>query len=78
MTDQPNTNPDAFRTAIVASERLRTALGQHQLTLPSLRGGYPTLTGEPFVELGGCHANVIEQLAAILERTAPDPGGEAR
>ena len=76
MTDQPHTNPDAFRAAIVASERLRTALYQHQLTLPSLRGGYPSSTGEPFVELGGCSANVIERLAAILERTAPDPGEE--
>ena len=62
---------DPFRLAIVAAERLRAALKARDLTLPSLRGSYPVLD-TPFVELGGCSADVAEALAAILEKAVPE------
>ncbi|MEU9617331.1 hypothetical protein AB0D56_38365 [Streptomyces sp. NPDC048209] len=68
---QPNTDPDAYRVSIVASERLREALARHALAFPSLRGTFPTLHGAPHVELGGCAAAVVERLAELLESVEP-------
>ncbi|TDU04751.1 hypothetical protein EDD99_3226 [Streptomyces sp. 846.5] len=62
---------DPYRIAIVAAERLRAALAQHGITVPSLRGGYPS-RDVPMVELGGCSADAADGLSAVLEKTAPE------
>ena len=61
---------DPYRLAIVAAERLRAALAIHGLAIPSLRGSHPA-RDVPFVELGGCSADVAEGLAAVLEKVEP-------
>ncbi len=61
---------DPYRLAIVAAERLRAALAIHGLAIPSLRGSQPA-RDVPFVELGGCPADVAERLAAVLEKVEP-------
>ena len=58
---------DPYRLAIVAAERLRGALTAHGITIPSLRGSHPA-RDVPFVELGGCSAEVAESLASLLEK----------
>ena len=68
-TTRPNIDTDPYRLAIVAAERLRSALAAHGITIPSLRGSYPA-RDIPFVELGGCSADVAEALAAVLEKVA--------
>ena len=67
MTDIEN---DPYRLAIVAAERLRAALAIHGLAIPSLRGSHPA-RDVPFVELGGCSAELAEGLAAVLEKMEP-------
>ncbi len=67
MTDIEN---DPYRLAIVAAERLRAALAIHGLAIPSLRGSHPA-RDVPFVELGGCSAEVAEGLATVLEKMEP-------
>ena len=61
---------DPYRLAIVAAERLRAALAIHGLAIPSLRGSHPA-RDVPFVELGGCSAELAEGLAAVLEKMEP-------
>ncbi|MFC1409387.1 hypothetical protein ACEZCY_10150 [Streptacidiphilus sp. N1-12] len=61
---------DPYRLAIVAAERLRAAMAIHGLAIPSLRGSHPA-RDVPFVELGGCSAQVAEGLAAVLEKAEP-------
>ncbi|MFC1402426.1 MULTISPECIES: hypothetical protein [Streptacidiphilus] len=63
----PDIDNDPYRLAIVAAERLRAALSAHGLTIPSLRGSYPS-RDVPFVELGGCSAEVADALATALEK----------
>lgn len=70
-SNQTSPNNDPFRVAIVAAERLRSALSAHGITVPSLRGGYPCMD-VPMVELGGCSATVAEALATVLERVASE------
>ncbi|GAA2842300.1 hypothetical protein GCM10010505_76620 [Kitasatospora aburaviensis] len=48
------------------------ALTLHNITLPSVRGGYPVME-RGFVDLGGCSAEVANALATVLERTAGTP-----
>ncbi len=69
-TTQRSIDNDPFRLAIVAAERLRAALAAHGITIPSLRGSYPVMDA-PFVELGGCSADVADTLAGVLEKGAP-------
>lgn len=61
---------DPVRAAIEAAQRLQLALKRHDLTIPSLRGSAP-VAGRPFVELGGCSAELAESLAAVLEKAQP-------
>jgi len=70
------TDAEAYRLSIIASERLRTALHQHGMEFPSVRGTYPS-RGEPTVELGRVSATVVHTLAAALEELAGGlPGPE--
>ena len=71
MTSAEELTSDPYRLAIVAAERLRAALAIHGLAVPLLRGSHPA-RDVPFVELGGCSADVAEALAAVLERVAPE------
>ncbi len=64
-----NIDEDPYRLAIVAAERLRAALTAHGINVPSLRGSYPA-RDVPFVELGGCSADVADALASVLEKGA--------
>jgi hypothetical protein len=70
-TNQQELKNDPYRLAIVAAERLRDALTVHGITIPSLRGSHPA-RDIPFVELGGCSADVAEALAAVLEKADPE------
>ncbi|MEU3573072.1 hypothetical protein AB0E96_32305 [Kitasatospora sp. NPDC036755] len=67
---------EAYRLAIVASERLRTSLSHHGLDLPGVRGDHPSGLGEPMVELGRCSAAAVHALAELLDRLPLD-GREA-
>jgi hypothetical protein len=40
-TSQYELQTDPYWLAIVAAERLRSALAAHRITVPALRGGYP-------------------------------------
>ncbi|MFC1433972.1 hypothetical protein ACEZDB_25295 [Streptacidiphilus sp. N1-3] len=66
-----NLDTDPYRLAIVAAERLRAALTGHGITIPSLRGSHPARE-VPMVELGCCSAEVVEALAAALERVGAE------
>ncbi len=66
-TEAAKLDQDPYRLAIVAAERLRAALTLHGIMVPSLRGSYP-VREKPFVELGGCTADVAEALAGLLEK----------
>jgi hypothetical protein len=72
VTHSQNLDTDPYRLAIVGAERLRAALARHGITLPSLRGSSPEY-GRPWVELGGCGAEVAEQLAELLEKAEVRP-----
>ncbi|MEY9873633.1 hypothetical protein ABH931_003122 [Streptacidiphilus sp. MAP12-33] len=68
---QRDISTDPYRLAIVAAERLRNALTAHGIAIPSLRGSHP-VRETPFVELGGCTAEVAEALATVLEKIQPE------
>ena len=68
-TEAAKLDQDPYRLAIVAAERLRAALALHGIMIPSLRGSYP-VRETPFVELGGCSADVAEALATLVEKAA--------
>lgn len=53
-----------------AAHRLKDALARHGIKLPSLYGGWP-VAGTPMIELGGCRADVADQLSAVLEAMPP-------
>lgn len=70
---QQDLKTDPHRLAIVAAERLRTALAAHGITAPSLRGGYPA-RDLPMVELGRCTADSADEMSAVLESAAAEGG----
>jgi hypothetical protein len=74
-TSQRDIDCDPHRLAIVAAERLRAAMKAHGLDLPSLRGSHP-VRDVPFVELGGCSADLAQSLATVLEGAEPSAGHE--
>ncbi|MFC5886764.1 hypothetical protein ACFQ0M_47770 [Kitasatospora aburaviensis] len=63
---------DPYLEGINSARRLIAALTLHNITLPSVRGGYPVME-RGFVDLGGCSAEVANALATVLERTAGTP-----
>ncbi|MQS17960.1 hypothetical protein F7Q99_38680 [Streptomyces kaniharaensis] len=67
---------EAYRLAILASERLRLSLARHGLELPGVRGDHPSGGGEPMVELGRVSATVVHAVAELLDRLPLD-GREA-
>ncbi|MBV7669043.1 hypothetical protein STHAL_05995 [Streptomyces halstedii] len=40
------------------------------ITLPSLRGDFPTVTDQPLVHLGGASAALVRELAAWIRQRA--------
>ncbi len=62
------TDAEAYRLAIVASERFRTSLQRHGLELPGVRGDHPSCGGEPMVELGRGSATVVHAISELLDR----------
>ncbi|ELP67836.1 hypothetical protein ACKI1I_14885 [Streptomyces turgidiscabies] len=67
-------NPTVYDVTLCVEE-LRAALGEHGITLPSLRvdlpsfaGSYPAPTG--LLQLGGCNALTARKLAAVLRGAA--------
>ncbi|MFD8706854.1 hypothetical protein ACFV1W_30340 [Kitasatospora sp. NPDC059648] len=70
---QPGAHAEAYRLAIIASERLRAVLQLHGLELGGLRGVYPSASGEPMVETGKTSATVVHALASLLEKVPPAP-----
>lgn len=63
------TSEETARRAKLATERLRAALALADMRLPSLRAGH-CFANFPHVELGGCHADVADRLAAWIEAHA--------
>ncbi|MGH3313890.1 MAG: hypothetical protein ACRDP3_25460 [Streptomyces sp.] len=68
-TDQATTRQDPRQHAEACAERLRAALARAGVRLPSLRAG-ACFANFPHVELGGCHADLADQLAAWIEEHA--------
>ncbi|MDX3455665.1 hypothetical protein PV396_27630 [Streptomyces sp. ME02-8801-2C] len=73
-TPPRNQNTTVF-DATLCVEELRAALGEHGITLPSLRIDLPGFAGsyQPtrgHVELGGCNAATARKLAAVLRNAA--------
>ena len=74
-TSQQDLRTDPYRLAVVATERLCSALAAHGITVPSLRGG-SSVRNLPMVELGGCTADTADELSAVLERAAAAEGAQ--
>lgn len=68
--ERPTANSDAFREGDLAARELADALKLAGITLPSLRGDFPTVTDQPLVHLGGASATLVRQLAAWIRQRA--------
>lgn len=68
-TQQTPTTEETTRRAQRSAERLRAALALADVRLPSLRAGH-SFANFPHVELGGCHADLADRLAAWIEAHA--------
>ncbi|WEH33701.1 hypothetical protein PZB75_10130 [Streptomyces sp. AM 4-1-1] len=63
-------NGQALREGDLAARDLADALKLAGVTLPSLRGDFPTVTDRPFVQLGGASAELVRELAAWIRARA--------
>ncbi len=69
MAITKTTPEQTARRAEESAERLRAALDLAGVRLPSLRAGQ-CFANFPHIELGGCHADLADRLAAWIEEHA--------
>ncbi|WP_236654787.1 hypothetical protein [Streptacidiphilus anmyonensis] len=64
---------DVNRLGEVLVTGLKSALGRHGITLPSLHADYP-LGDKPLIMLGRANRETVEKLTALLESIEPTAG----
>ncbi|MEZ0064463.1 hypothetical protein ABIA32_000451 [Streptacidiphilus sp. MAP12-20] len=50
--------------------QLKSSLGRHGITLPSLRADHP-VANQPLIDLGRCNQQTAEAMIAVLDSITP-------
>jgi hypothetical protein len=69
----PGRETDVHRVGDALVDRLKAALGRHDITLPSLRADFP-LGDKPLIALGRANQETVEKLTALLDSIPPASG----